>query len=1430
MKRRAVLLLSVALLAVSAGAEGLRELSFMTATPTDRPPAIDGALDDACWAKAAVHDAYFEYWNQTPRRSQLRTECRVLYDARGLYLGVRNCDTNVVHIRRNVTRDGNGDTWLDDCAELYIDPKANGVGFYKFVINANGCVTSAWRMDSANVQNAWTAGGIEKAAKVFGDRWEFEIFLPWSAFHGLSKPEPGAVWTFNHVRYSHSYGWMKGFSCSSPGGNYKTPRRFGYLYFTHGTAPDAKTALSVVSARQAGDWAIQIGEKTYLHDDDGIRTIDGAVADLVEKTEAEAKARDERFTQDAVSLVTNAAFVAEKLPLPLAGRYDLNPPANPYGFNGFYRHNIDRTFPTSPHVDWADAGLAAKPPRVLFMTDRVSGVRAAKEFAARFPVEDLYFPGNFGESGVYEDPVSLGSSADKARQFETLLAKDPDVFVFSGFPNAIPPKYLYEIFRRVRDDGKGLVVLGRSKLLNPFKKYVADEDARRMLAEAVPFAELPGMRPPRVRPGDSRTAACLRPFRFGKGRVLQVPMFGYCPWDYGWKAMWEAREAALWAFVDWARGADPDYAFEGAVPSVQSEVLAADQRYLPLRVRAIGRPPKGAALRWRLRTEEGAVLGEGTVPLADGTATCLVPTDNLACGLRGYVDCRVVESGKTAAVAFRVLEKQTPLGRLTVGCEGTFWIPENSRKAWIPVSWTNGLPEDCTVTLELADSPHFNLRYEKSCPLRRGNRGCRFDISSVLPFPTLGARARVTVTNAAGRVLARATKLVYFPNSRIKDYMLISWGDVHTPALPEFFGPELVERFGYEDNIGRDGTPASMAFNAHTVSYFTRVCLGVDKGETVPRIRLRGPLQNEAGKTVTAAGTWTMDNPEWRALVERNMHVHATNIVMNGVSVWSLGDECGFSYDIGVGAGTQKSFERFLAKKYGTVEKYNAVHKTNLVSFAEARNLARAPLLDAGRTAAWLDHMQFAETLYADTLHWLAGCITRAVPGAVVGAEGSAAGNLEETLKTLKFWGPYRDVVNDELLKSLAPSAVRGVWWGGYVNSETRDGYPCKMWECLLTGVVNCDEWFCCRPGASESAFACDYNLMPYVQQMEPHLKSLRRGVGALLTRVPFRDDGFAFYHSHASSLAAQAMDGTFAPAKSIAPMIRSCYRTGLSTEFVTPGTLNRLDPAKLKVLFLPGACALSDAEVAAILAYAKKGGRVLADPPAGLYDAFLQRRTKGPFEGVANCTVRETSFFADALARSPEEFDASFLSCLEPSGIRSCERVMGLEPAATVFRVRELKEQGMRIVGLKTVPSELGKRVVVDFGREGWAYATDGGFLGRLSKVEIAKLDVPFKLYSVFDAEQQAPAFAPTLAKRVASYPADGLRRGSTYRLSVKDPSGCEIPSREEVFTVDAKKPAVRTFRFALSDAEGAWTLVLRDIATGLETAATVDLKDGQN
>ena len=76
MKRSAVLFLSAAALAVSAGAEGLRELSFMTATPTDRPPAIDGALDDACWAKAAVHDSYFEYWIQTPRRAALRSESR----------------------------------------------------------------------------------------------------------------------------------------------------------------------------------------------------------------------------------------------------------------------------------------------------------------------------------------------------------------------------------------------------------------------------------------------------------------------------------------------------------------------------------------------------------------------------------------------------------------------------------------------------------------------------------------------------------------------------------------------------------------------------------------------------------------------------------------------------------------------------------------------------------------------------------------------------------------------------------------------------------------------------------------------------------------------------------------------------------------------------------------------------------------------------------------------------------------------------------------------------------------------------------------------------------------------------------------------------------------------------------------------------------
>jgi len=185
--------------ALTLHAQQMRELAFQVAMPAKETPKIDGVLDDACWKTTPVHSDYYEYLAPNPRRvTNTKTDCLIVYDEKGVYTGIRNWEDHPEKLIQNCKKNNQGDIWLDDSGEIYYDPDAAGIGYYKFIVNSLGKFDTAWRMDGANMREDWTCGGVVCAAKVFPDRLEVELFIPWSAFHGRPGPPPGDIWTFNH--------------------------------------------------------------------------------------------------------------------------------------------------------------------------------------------------------------------------------------------------------------------------------------------------------------------------------------------------------------------------------------------------------------------------------------------------------------------------------------------------------------------------------------------------------------------------------------------------------------------------------------------------------------------------------------------------------------------------------------------------------------------------------------------------------------------------------------------------------------------------------------------------------------------------------------------------------------------------------------------------------------------------------------------------------------------------------------------------------------------------------------------------------------------------------------------------------------------------------------------------------------------------------
>ena len=295
---RANLLISIACAVWSAAGWGAQQIACYEARWADTEVKLDGDLSESVWAAARAWTDYSALVGKGDVAT-LPTSVRFLYDAKGLYLGIVNgglqpearwCRHPVTDLRS---------AGEDDCAEIYIDPEAQSIGFMKFVANVTGGWCDYKRQDGQVVLMNWTAPGWRFKVKRTDAAWMLEAFFPWS---DLGKvPHGGDVWRILHVRF-HWFGPTHDIFAltSSPGGCYARPDCYGYLYFAR---PGEETSLETIGRRIVNDvpgvWFAAAGDETITCAGDGI-VKKGSRAELLaaEKKAAEDEAEWKRKLEE----------------------------------------------------------------------------------------------------------------------------------------------------------------------------------------------------------------------------------------------------------------------------------------------------------------------------------------------------------------------------------------------------------------------------------------------------------------------------------------------------------------------------------------------------------------------------------------------------------------------------------------------------------------------------------------------------------------------------------------------------------------------------------------------------------------------------------------------------------------------------------------------------------------------------------------------------------------------------------------------------------------------------------------------------------------------------------------------------------------------------------------------------------------------------
>ncbi|MGD8895925.1 MAG: DUF5916 domain-containing protein [Acidobacteriota bacterium] len=194
MRTACIILVALALFVGSGGLSVAQETNPVEVPPRRTLPVtrasesieIDGTLDDAAWAGAAVVDLPYEWFPGDNISPPVRTECLVTYDEGHLYVAFRAFDPDPSQIRAHLAdRDAIETIVQDDHIGFQVDPFNDERRAFQFRVNALGVQADAIFSELDGIEDfSWDAIW-ESAGRITDDGYVVEVAIP---FHQLRFP------------------------------------------------------------------------------------------------------------------------------------------------------------------------------------------------------------------------------------------------------------------------------------------------------------------------------------------------------------------------------------------------------------------------------------------------------------------------------------------------------------------------------------------------------------------------------------------------------------------------------------------------------------------------------------------------------------------------------------------------------------------------------------------------------------------------------------------------------------------------------------------------------------------------------------------------------------------------------------------------------------------------------------------------------------------------------------------------------------------------------------------------------------------------------------------------------------------------------------------------------------------------------------------
>ncbi len=576
--------------------------------------------------------------------------------------------------------------------------------------------------------------------------------------------------------------------------------------------------------------------------------------------------------------------------------------------------------------------------------------------------------------------------------------------------------------------------------------------------------------------------------------------------------------------------------------------------------------------------------------------------------------------GGNGAFSIKQVIVPSPIGKITIDIPRTV-EPYASFSGRF--SLEHPLNDATTAVIELVDSPYGRIWSQKSIHMNAGQKEVEFTVEKHC-LPTLAGYLRVTIHHPINKhpVFIEEQEL-FFPSRNYADYEQLMW----CVARSESIANQVVDGLGFRIGLSAgDGSYVTRTakFNQRLVTYTSGIRYSLNADEN-GRVVLPS---NVKPSPLVPDGDYCFYRPN----VQEYWKGKAGEMIRElKPALYDLGDELRFSYQAGYGKYDNFYFRQFLKHEYGTIQELNTNWKTTYDSF---ENIPVTEGRNAKNFAAWGDHRAYMEKMYADGLAFLRKEIQKLDPGAYVGMEGSACGDIELTMGQLEYYGPYSHCVHDEVARSFGQAAIRTTWHGGYPNNTHggRIRYPLILLEGLLKGSINTNSYYLAWPGHNHSIIASDGRISAFGVSQAETMKQLNAGQAQFLVRNKLLQRGVMVYWSPKSQTALlldprcgdpaaksrmwglqdETLDmnewsHSFWDPQTITPVLEWAYHRGEGIEFVSARTLERLK--ECRVLFLCSAAALSNKEATAIRQFVFDGGTVIADFTPGLLNEHLSPR-----------------------------------------------------------------------------------------------------------------------------------------------------------------------------------------------------------------------------